>query len=256
MHSGVFSSIINAMMVTRTRKIHLHPRLETAAALLNALPENAVVADIGCDHGRLACALLQRNETWRCIASDVSAPSLEKARRLSAYIVGEGRIDIRLGDGLTVLCRGEADAVVLCGMGGERIVELLDAADSPLMGARLAVMQPMRGVEELRAYLYTSGYRILDDRVTEEAGRLYQILSAAPPCTDGERDTWPADFPVGCFSLGYRAFERRDPLCRTLARQQLLQTQKRLKTAANTGGEPVLRRKEAELLTILERWEH
>ncbi len=144
------------MMVTRTRKIHLHPRLETAAALLNALPENAVVADIGCDHGRLACALLQRNETWRCIASDVSAPSLEKARRLSAYIGGEGRIDIRLGDGLTVLCRGEADAVVLCGMGGERIVELLDAADSPLMGARLAVMQPMRGVEELRAYLYTT----------------------------------------------------------------------------------------------------
>ena len=77
-----------------------------------------VVADIGCDHGQLCCALLQRDAEARCVASDVSAPSLQKARELAQAVGLVERISFRCGDGLSVLEAGEAEAVALLGMGG------------------------------------------------------------------------------------------------------------------------------------------
>ena len=95
---------------------------------------------------------------------------------------------------------GEADAVAMLGMGGTLMARLLDACEQPLMGARLLVLQPMRAEEDIRRYLYEHGYRIRDDRVVRDAGRLYQVFSVLPPCA-GERDDWPVGFPAGCFPV-------------------------------------------------------
>lgn len=238
-------------METNKRRIHLRPRLTAAAELLAVLPEDACIADIGCDHGRLSCGLLQQHPAWRCIAADVSAASLEKARQLAAFIGLSDRMDIRLGNGLSVLREGEADAVVLCGMGGELIAELLRQTPFSLQSLQLAVFQPMRGVEELRRWLYETGWHIRDDRVVRDTGRLYQVFSAVPPQTDGARQAWPKGFPRDCFTLGYKAYETRVPLFFTLAQQQLDLIDRRLATACGTRGENVLRERRRELETIL-----
>jgi len=228
-------------MEARKRHIHLRPRLTAAADLLaEHLPEQACVADIGCDHGRLSCGLMQMHPTWRCIAADVSAPSLEKARQLAEFTGLSDRVEFRLGNGLSVLGANEADAVVLCGMGGELMVELLEHAPFSLGTLRLAVFQPMRGVEELRAWLYENRWHILSDRVVRDAGRLYQVFSARPPQEGEFRQPWTEDFPKHCFSLGYKAFEQRDLLFSDLAEQQLFLVEKRLKTAKGTDGEKKL----------------
>jgi len=241
-------------METRKRHIHLRPRLTAAAELLaECLPESATVADIGCDHGRLSCGLLQQHPAWRCIAADVSAPSLEKARQLAAFTGLSERIDIRLGNGFSVLNANEADAVVLCGMGGELIVELLEAAPFPVDTLQLAVFQPMRGVEELRAWLYESHWHILSDRVVRDAGRLYQVFSARPPREGEAKQPWVEGFPQNCFCLGYRAFAARDELFGMLAEQQLMQAEQRLQTAQGTDGEAKLLSRKQELRKILEQ---
>lgn len=233
------------------RRISLRPRLETAAALLGG---HAAIADIGCDHGRLCCALLQRGACVRCIAADVSAPSLQKAREL-ARLVGVGdRISFRCGDGLSVLAAGEAGAVALLGMGGTLMARLLDACPVPLMGAELLVLQPMRAEEDIRRYLYDNGYRIADDRVVLDAGRLYQVFSALPPAP-GARDVWPEGFPADCFAVGYRAFARREPLLPALVRRQLDQCALRLRTARGTPGEARLAHKARQLQAILDQLE-
>ena len=232
-------------------RLALRPRLETALSLLQG---RRVVADIGCDHGRLCCALLQRDAHARCIASDVSAPSLQKARELAQAVGLAERISFRCGDGLSVLEAGEAEAVALLGMGGTLMARLLDACPVPMMGAGLLVLQPMRAEADIRSYLYARGYRVEEDRVVRDAGRLYQVFSVRPPCAAG-RDAWPAGFPEDCFTVGYRAFERREPLLVPLVKRQLDQCEKRLASARGTPGEAPLAQKARQMRAILERWE-
>ena len=238
-------------MLEEMRRISLRPRLLAAAELLG---RQRVIADIGCDHGRLSCALLQRDACDRCIATDVSAPSLEKAAKLSGVVGVANRIDLRCGNGLSVLQSGEADAVAMLGMGGTLMARLLEACELPLMGAQLLVLQPMRAEEDIRRYLYERGYRVQTDRVVRDAGRLYQVFSALPPCT-GARDDWPEGFPADCFQVGYRAFSQREPLLPLLVKRNLEQCLLRLQTARGTEGEARLSQRAVQMQAILDHWE-
>jgi len=224
-------------MDEESRRVRLRPRLAEAARLIGRAH---IVADIGCDHGRLGVALLQSGAAERVIAADVSAESLEKARALAARTHVAGRMEFRQADGLLALCAGEADAAALCGMGGMLIARLLSAARPKLMGARLAVLQPMRGVEELRRFLYENGYRVTEDVLVPDAGRVYQVFSVAPG-----RDTFPAGWPTDFFSLGHRAL--RDAGFVPLAQRMLVLTETSLASAGGTPGEAALVKQAADL---------
>lgn len=224
--------------------VHLRPRLAAAAAMV---PEGCrAVADIGCDHGRLGVALLQQGRCERVIAADIGEAPLKRARALYARCGLTERAEIRMGDGLSVLRPGEADAVCICGMGGALMARILAAASPPLMGAKVCILQPMRGVEDIRRWLYENRYRIVTDRVIKDAGRYYQVFSAVP----GERDTIPPGWPGGCFDLGHHALG--DPLLPDLAKAMLAQHELRLRTAGGTRGEALLREKAAWMERILE----
>lgn len=234
------------------RHILLDARLSAAAELI----ENCdTFADIGCDHGRLACSMLQRNACVRCVASDLSEPSLDKAKQLAAHIGIAHSIDFRIGSGLSVLKEGEADAIAILGMGGKLIAQILSACPVALMGAKRAVFQPMRGVEELRKYLWDNGYRIEHDRVVRDEGRLYQIFSVLPPDATVGTDTLPNGFPEGCFSVGYRAFFENDPYLIQLVYRELNQCRKRLREAKGTDGEQRLLAKGMQLEQIFRQLE-
>jgi len=85
--------------------VRLGPRLQAAA---NMICRAGTVLDVGCDHGKLAAALLAQGRAARVIAMDISAPSLEKARLLAARHGLEGRMETRLSDGLSAAAPGEA----------------------------------------------------------------------------------------------------------------------------------------------------
>jgi tRNA A22 N-methylase len=206
------------------------------------------VADIGCDHGRLSAALLQSGAAVRIIAADISPASLDKAHALARLTGLCDRMDIRLADGLSAIAPGEADALALCGMGGTLIVELLTAAKIPLMGAQIAVFQPMRGVEELRQYLFENGYRVTDDVIVPDAGRLYQVFSV-----ERGQDELPHGWPADCFALGHRSLS--DVHFPVLAHHMLAQHEKRLKTAHGTAGQELLEQKAAHMRSVLELYE-
>ena len=89
--------------------LHLCKRLQ---AVMNLVPQGVPVADIGCDHGRLACALLQRGAPW-ITAVDISALSLDKARRLAETLSVGDRMIARQGDGLEGLEPGIGAVVIV-----------------------------------------------------------------------------------------------------------------------------------------------
>ena len=180
---------------------------------------------------------------------DISAPSLEKARMLAAYTGLAGQVETRLGDGFAPVAHGEADGSALMGMGGALMVRLLEACPAPLNGAERCVFQPMRGVEDIRSYLFSRGYPILEDRVVEEAGRYYQVFLAKPP-ESGGRASLPPGWPEDCFLLGYTAFANRDPLTLILARRMLIQREGRLRRGGAAGLEAQAR----QLRQIIGNW--
>ena len=232
-------------MLEKEPGIQPRERLNCAIELLSGAK---CVADIGCDHGRLSCALIQRGKSERCIAVDISAPSLGKAERLIRQIGIEDRVETRLGDGLEPIAEGEADAIAILGMGGTLMTQILNVTP-PLMGANLCVLQPMRAAEDIRRWLYERNYPVLQDRVVLDAGRYYQMFSIGQP--QQERQPLPAGWPEDFFSLGYLAYEKREPLMRPLAERMLATTRRKL----NTQRAATLERQREQLEWILQSWE-
>ncbi len=226
----------------RERRIHLRPRLAAAARLVGTAHK---LADIGCDHGRLSVSLLQSNAVSHIIASDISAASLEKARQLAAYVGVSDRMQTRCAGGLSALAENEADALAICGMGGMLISSILQEAVVPLMGAKKAVFQPMRGIEELRSYLFWEGYRVTEDVIVYDAGRYYQVFSVVPG-----QDALPAGWPEGFYGLGPCAMG--EELFLPLSQQLLEQLEVRLVTAKGTRGEAGLQKTAQDIRRVLQ----
>jgi len=150
-------------------------RLRIAAEMV---PIASRTADIGCDHGWLALALCGRCE--RVIAADISEESLKKAARRALDRNGAPRFETRLGAGLSVLSPGEADCLVITGLSGVTIAEILEKGRDVLAGVRTLVLQPVQGQETIRRYLSLHGWRIEEERLSRDARHTHVLIKAVP----------------------------------------------------------------------------
>lgn len=158
---------------------HSTPRLELLADLIQ---EYNTVADIGCDHAYLSILLARRGK--RVIASDVAQGPHDKARENIARFSMESSIELRLGDGLLTLERGETEAIVIAGMGGLLIADIISAGKHLLTESTRLFLQPMRADEDLRAFLYANGFEILSEHLVREDRRIYTVLEVQFGKTD------------------------------------------------------------------------
>ena len=145
------------------------PRFE---ALIELAGKNEVLADIGCDHGIVSTFLAKNKLAKKVIACDVSAPSLEKAKKL-AQKMGLNNIEFLLGDGFCALSQ-KPDTAIIAGMGADVIVNMLS---HPFAKTHL-VLQPMKDAEILIEELYKLGFYIDREIVVKHDRRFYQIFSA------------------------------------------------------------------------------
>lgn len=153
----------------------LDERLACAAALFPACEYGA---DIGADHGRLSCALLASGKCRRMCVADISAESLEKAKRLlRLHGLGE-RADFSVSDGLAALSR-RADAIAILGMGGCTLADILLRGRERLQGAAL-ILSAHTQIPHVRETLTALGYRIDEEQAVRVGGRFYVVLRALP----------------------------------------------------------------------------
>ena len=155
------------------RPIHLDDRLRTIGELIRP---GARVADVGCDHGYLICALTEAGRIPGGIACDVKEGPLSQARHEIEQRTLSDRIDCRLGDGLSVVSSDEADDIVLAGMGGELIASILEACPWPDKSGKKFLLQPMTRAPLLRRWLYAHGYQIESETACMAAGRPYTVM--------------------------------------------------------------------------------
>lgn len=217
------------------------PRLRAIAALT---PEGCgCLADIGTDHGYIPVSLLLEGRVKRAVAADIGAMPLDHARRTAAACGVEENLDFRLGDGLSVLEPGEADVIVIAGMGGDAITEILSAAPWSRAGP-LLLLQPMSKAEVLRAWLPLNGYEVFREELVQDKGVLYPILSVRggemAPASDVQ--AW------GGFLLD------RDPLWGLYIADRLLRL-RRAASGLEKARDPALAEKRRRMLSIINQLE-
>ena len=163
------------------------PRLDArlAAAFAYVRPGH-VAADIGCDHGKLSAALAGSGRCPLVLACDLRPGPLEKARVTCAPF-GD-KVQCRLGSGLEVLAPGEADDIIIAGMGAETIIEILEAAPWVFDARYNLVLVPATKHRELRRWLWEHGFALVADRPVQAAGRWYAVMNARYTGTCREPD--------------------------------------------------------------------
>ena len=154
------------------KHLQLQPRLRLLADMV---PAGAHLADIGTDHGYLPVWLMQQGRITSAIAADIGPEPLAHARRTAAEY--GAALDLRLCDGLRGIAPHEADTLVMAGMGGETIIQILTDSPWPRTSGCTLLLQPQTKVELLRGWLRENGYSCTEERLVQDKGKLYVILS-------------------------------------------------------------------------------
>lgn len=154
--------------------IKLSPRLEAIAKLP---PSGGGVCDVGTDHGCIPVWLAQNGHSGALFATDINKEPLAHARQTAAEYGLSDRIRFHLCDGLAALDGIEIDTVIIAGMGGENIADIIFAAPWVKENACLLVLQPMSKSVYLRSWLFDNGFEVLSEALVED-GSIYEILTA------------------------------------------------------------------------------
>jgi tRNA (adenine22-N1)-methyltransferase len=181
-----------------------------------------ISCDIGTDHAYIPIYLIKNEICNKCIAADKKEGPLRTAR---ANIIKEDlkdRIEIRKGYGLEPIARGEADTVIITGMGGMLINEILSHSIDKTKRIRSIILQPMNAVEKTRKWLLKSGYEIKREVLQKEDNKIYCIIETVW-CgnAQNEDDVF--------YYIGKKLIEKKDPLLLEYIGKQLIRFDKKIK---------------------------
>ncbi|AOR23001.1 tRNA (adenine(22)-N(1))-methyltransferase [Clostridium taeniosporum] len=144
--------------------------------ILEYVDECDIVMDVGTDHGYIPIYLVKNKIVKKAIASDINKDPLKKAK-LNASLDGVvDRIDLRLGGGLSPLKNNEAQGIIIAGMGGNLIRDILEKDINKVKNLDYLILQPAQNPEVLREYLYNNNYEILKEDLCIDEGQFYELF--------------------------------------------------------------------------------
>ncbi len=152
----------------------LTKRLEAVANFISS----DKLTDIGTDHGYIPIYALNTGMISHAIACDISADCVEKCRQNAEQYGVLDRLDTRKADGLDGITPDEAQGrtLVIAGMGGQNICEIMSKRSEITTGFRQLVLQPQSFVADVRCMVHHLGFVIDDEQMVQE-GHFYTILS-------------------------------------------------------------------------------
>ena len=138
------------------------------------------VLDVGTDHGYLPLYLWEKGISNKLILSDISEGSLKKAEEDAKEYFPDVEFDLRIGDGLKVVEPKEVDTVVMAGMGGILIKDILDFDIQKSWTFEKYILQPRKHVGRLRHYLLYHSFKIVNEDLVREGDFIWPIITAVP----------------------------------------------------------------------------
>ncbi len=180
--------------------------------MIDCIDHGESVADIGTDHGFLPIALWETGKSPHVILSDINIGPLEKARDNINKYFPEEDFDIRIGNGIQTIKPAEVDDIVIAGMGGALIAEILGDDKTKSRSFKKIILQPRNAQKKLRGWLLGNGFHIKDEALVKEGKYFCEIILAVP----GNKVTESEDINLGLDTIDLEVspilFEKKDPL--------------------------------------------
>lgn len=199
--------------------MELDLRLQEVAKLV---PVSESLGDIGTDHGYLLIELVQAGKIERGIGCDLREGPLKFAKKHVRERGLQEKIELRLGDGLAPLAIKEVEGISICGMGGGTIQEILMAQKEIVEHLSYLVCQPQNNGGPLRKFLASSGWKIVEERLVESQGKIYEMFLARK----GEMIFPEREMD---WELGPLLVQRKEPLLERRVEELIFLTEKVLK---------------------------
>ncbi|MBO0995222.1 tRNA (adenine(22)-N(1))-methyltransferase [Bacillus sp. SD088] len=177
----------------------LSKRLETVVSFIKP---SMSIADIGSDHAYLPCYAVNKGIAISAIAGEVVEGPYQSALKQVEAAHLTDKISVRKGSGLEVLqSTDQVDCIIIAGMGGSLITEILSAQKEKLASISRLILQPNIAAEKVRKWLYEQNWQLVAEQLIEEEGKYYEVLVAEPgnpslPYTDVTKE-----FLLGPFLL-------------------------------------------------------
>lgn len=155
------------------KQFQLPKRLET---IIERMPDSGCLADVGCDHAYVAIEAVRHGRAARALACDVRKGPLQQAAEHILCAGLAGKIETRLSDGLKQVAPGEADTVVVAGMGGPLMERILQGR---LGDFAHFVLSPQSEIPHFRRFLLAEGMQIDEETMLIDEGKYYVILNVS-----------------------------------------------------------------------------
>ncbi len=166
-------------------KIKLDARLSAVASMVR---NGSRVADIGTDHGYLLAWLIENGVSPGGIAADINKGPLENARKTVIEGGISDKVSLILSDGLKNVPENSCEDIVIAGMGGNLITDILSACPWIYNKNLHIIAQPMSHGEVLREFYVKNGFEILCEKTATDGKRIYCVISAVYTGEVTERD--------------------------------------------------------------------
>ena len=153
---------------------------ERLITVKNCIENSNITLDVGTDHGYVPISLINEGRAKKVIAADINKGPLDNAEKNIRLNGLSDKIELRLGGGLTPVEKNEADSVIIAGMGGILISEILEESIEKAKLVSRLVLQPMNSQEDLRKYLLNNGFKIEKELLAQENEKIYNILLVSP----------------------------------------------------------------------------
>lgn len=216
--------------------MQLSKRLQAVA---NLVTPGKRLADIGTDHGYVPIWLYEQGRIPSALAMDLREGPLQRAKEHIRMHGLDEKIKTRLSDGLEKLLPGEADSIVIAGMGGMLVVKILTQGQAVLDSIQELILQPQSDLDAVREYLHRTGFVIVQEEMVFEEGKYYPMMKAVHGENTDDRKIW--------FLYGRLLLENRHPVLESYLQKEYDSCCKLLEKLSKTATEVSSRRCE-ELL--------
>ena len=211
--------------------MQLSKRLQAVARLVTP---GSRLADVGTDHGYVPIWLFEQGQILSAIAMDLRNGPLERAREHIQMHGLDAHIETRLSDGLDKLLPGEADSIVIAGMGGMLVVKILSQGQKLLSSVKELILQPQSDLDAVREYLHRTGFVIVKEDMIFEDGKYYPMMKAVHGENTDDRKIW--------FLYGRLLLENRHPVLKSYLEKEYDGCCKLLEKLSRTSTEVAKRR--------------
>lgn len=161
--------------MNKIKNFKISNRLKKCADLVSC---GSKIADIGTDHAYIPIYLMLQRKISHAIACDIGEGPLKNAEKNIKNYGFENNIETRLSDGFSNIKENEADEIIIAGMGGNMISNILNYCPWKNKFKKRFILNPMKYEEKLHEFLFSNGYEIQNEIAVKCSGKSYLIIDA------------------------------------------------------------------------------